>query len=215
MATNPRTWIYGLIDAVPGVLAAPARYIADRVFSVFDDGVEFAVWLKSGFAHLRTYGEAFALRVRETFGEAYATFKWLVDIRIPALIASAESRFRSWATGVINSAVNGVRGTLTALDKWAKAAVSAVTTKLDQARDWLLGKINALDDKLRRTVDTWYERLTDPRKLAAWAIGAILLAALNYLYANRDKLARWLLESSPAFTEWFAKQLDAVLRRLL
>lgn len=215
MATNPRTWIYDLIDKVPGFLSSPARWIADRIFGIFDDGIEFARWIKSGVEYLRAKGIWFADKVWMYAIDTYTTLRWLVDTRIPALLSAASITLRKWATSVINAAINAVKATLSTLDRWAKAAVSAVTNSLIAVRDWLLGKINALIDKLKHTVDVWYDRLTDPRKFAAWVIGAIVLALFNYAYANRDKIAAWFLRSSPAFTAWLARELETVLRRIL
>jgi hypothetical protein len=215
MATNPRTWIYGLLDIVPGFLSTPARWIADRIFGVLDDGVEFAKWIKSGVEYLRARGVGFADRIWAFSIDTYTTLRWLLDIRIPALIDSAASTLRQWAASAINTALNGVKALLSTLDKWAKSAVSAIANSLIAVRDWLLGKINSIIDKLKHTVDIWYERLTDPRKFAAWLVGAIFLALLSYAYANRDKIAAWFLRSSPAFTAWLARELETVLRRIL
>ena len=215
MAVNPRTYIYNLIDLVPGFLSSPARWIADRIFGVLDDSVEFAKWLKSGFDYLRQKGDWFATRVKTYASETLTTLTWLIKTRIPQLIASASATLRTWATNAINAAVNTVKALVSTLDKWSKAAIASVTNALNAVRDWLLAKINALTDKLHKTVDTWYERLTDPRKFAAWIAGAILLAILNYAYANRDKFARWLLQSSPAFTAWLGRELETVLRKIL
>jgi len=215
MATNPRTWIYKLIDLVPGFLSTPARWIADRIMGVLDDGVEFARWLKSGFDYLRAKGDAFAARVRLLANEAYTTLKWLIDIRIPALINNAIAVLRRWVTATINTVSSTLRALISTLDRWARNAVATLIDKLNAVRDWLIAKINGVIEKLRRTVDVWYERLTDPKKFAAWLAGAMLLALLNYAYANRDKIANWLLRSSPAFTAWLARELESVLRRLL
>lgn len=215
MATNPRTWIYALIDAVPGFLSSPARWIADRVFGVFDDGVEFAKWIKSGVEHLRDKGIAFSDSIWLFASETYTTLRWLAETRIPALISSASITIRTWATNAINAAVNAVKSSLSALDRWARSAVAALADALTSVRDWLSAKINAVTDRLRRTVDVWYERLTDPKKFASWVIGAVILALLNYAYAHRDEIARWLLRSSPAFTQWLARELETVLRKIL
>ena len=215
MATNPRDWIYRLIDIVPGFLSAPARWIADRVFGVFDDGVEFSKWLKSGFDYLRAKGSAFTDMLKTLGLETYTTLRWIIQTRVPQLIGSALDTARKWTTDLVNITSAALRGLISTLDKWTKTAVSTIANTLNAVRDALVAKINGLTDKLRRTVDTWYERLTDPRKFAAWVIGAIVLALLNYAYANRDQIATWFLRSSPAFTQWLARELENVLKRLL
>lgn len=215
MATNPRTWIYDLLDIVPGFLSTPARWIADRIFGVLDDGVEFAVWLKSGVDYLRSKGSYFADKVWMFSIDTYTTLRWLLDTRIPALIGSASDTLRKWATSTIATVEKAIRATVSTLDKWAKSAVATLIDSLTSVRDYLLGKVNGILDTLRKTVSVWYERLTDPRKFAAWVVGALVSALLGYLYSNRDKIAAWFLRTSPAFTAWLARELEAVLARLL
>lgn len=215
MAVDPRSWIYGILDNIPGIIAAPARRIADRIFSIFDDAVEFAVWLKSGFAHLWQRGSWALFYIRSFAAEAVTTAQWLITIRIPAIIANAASTLRQWAVTTINTAVNAVKATLSTLDKWAKSAIAAATNKLNEARDWLLSKINAITSRLSATVDKWYDRLTNPVKFAEWIVGALIGALWRYVYANREKIVRWFLRSSPSFTEWLARELDTLLRKIL
>lgn len=215
MATDPRSWIYGFLDRVPGIIAAPARWIADRIFGIFDDGVEFARWVKSGVDHLSAWGIALLATLRVTLREMADTIGWLVTIRIPQLLANTAASVRAWATSVISTAINGVKGIISTLDKWAKKAISTVTNALTQVRDWLLGKINAITDRLRKTIDLWYDRMTNPAKMAEWLIGALVGPFWRYVYANRDKIARWFVNKSPAFTEWLARELDSILKRIL
>lgn len=215
MATNPRTWIYQLIDLVPGFLSRPARWIADRIFSVLDDGVEFAKWLKSGFDYLRSKGVWFADHLRLYALETLYTVQWLTGIRIPALIANAVSTLHRWVTSAINAATKVINAALHTLDKWAKAAVSGLTNALNSVRDWFTKQINALLAKIHATIDKWYDRLTNPGKMAEWLIGALMGPLWRYVYANRDKITRWFLRSSPGFVEWLARELDKILGRIL
>lgn len=215
MATNPRTWIYGLINALPGFLSGPARAIADRIFGIFDDGIEFAKWLKSGFDYLRVKGSWALFYIRNFAVETLTTVRWLVTIRIPGLINTAASQVRTWATSVINSAINGVKSLISTLRKWAEKAINAANAAIVKARDWLLAKINAITSRLSATVDKWYDRLTNPAKMAEWLIAALMGPLFRYLNANRDRIARWFVNKSPAFTEWLARELDAILRRIL
>lgn len=215
MAVDPKRWIYSFIDSVPSIISRPARWIADRIFGIFDDGIAFARWLKSGFAHLAAWGIAFLTTFYSLMSEVVVTIRWYVQIKVPALLLNTANTVKQWATATINTAVNAVKSIVSTLDKWAKNAVSAVTNALNSLRSWVTGQINALIDKLRKTVDTWYPRLTDPVKMAEWLVGALVGPFWRYAYNNRDKITRWLLNRSPAFTAWLARELEAVLRRIL
>lgn len=212
---SPRDYVYGLISILPGVLQGAARGIADRIWSVFDDAVEFAKYIRSGWEDLFTKGSWAFYYIRSFAAEAVTTIKWLKDVRIPQLIAYAEDGIHSWVNTVVTLIANGIKATVSTLDKWAKSAVSALTNTVTSVRNWLDARINAITSKLTATVDLWYDRLTHPDKMAEWLIGALISPLWRYVYANRDKIAQWFLRSSPSFTEWLARELDAILRRIL
>lgn len=212
---DPRKYIYGIISILPGILQGAARSIADRIFSIFDDGVEFAVWLKSGFQELWLRASWGFYYVRAFAAEAVSTVTWAITIRVPQLISTAATNVRTWATGVINSAITNVKAIISTLDKWAKNAVSSVTNALNSVRDWLLGKINALTARITNTVDKWYDRLSSPTKFAEWLVGAMVGALFRYIYSQRDRIATWFLRSSPSFTEWLARELEIILRKII
>lgn len=215
MATDPRSWIYGFLDKVPSIISAPARWIADRIFGIFDDGVEFARWLKSGFDHLAAKGIAFLTVFYSLSAEIVVTVRWYIQIRVPQLFVNAISTVKQWATAAITLAINGAKALISTLDKWAKNAVASVTNALNSLRNWITAQINTVIDKIRKTIDVWYPRLTDPVKMAEWLVGALIGPFWRYAYNNRDKIARWFLNKSPAFTEWLARELEAILRRIL
>jgi phage-related protein len=212
---DPRSFIYGLIGALPSILSGAARSIADRIFSVFDDAIEFAKYIRSGWEDLFTKGSWAFYYIRNFAQEATTTVTWFIKQRIPALIAYAKDEIRTWTNTIITFAINGVKATLSTLDKWAKAAIATVTNALNTARSWLDARINAITSRLSQTVDKWYDRLTNPAKMAEWLFGALVAPFWRYIYNNRDKIVSWFLKSSPSFTEWLARELDAILRRIL
>lgn len=212
---DPRSFIYGLIGALPSILAGAARSIADRVWSVFDDAVSFAKYIRSAWEDLYAKGSWAFYYIRSFAAEVVTTTKWFITQRIPQLIAYAKDEIRTWTNIIVTFAVNAVKATVSTLDKWVKAAISSVTNALNSARTWLDGRINAITSRLAQTIDKWYDRLTNPSKMAEWLIGALISPLWRYIYAHRDKIVKWFLRSSPSFTEWLARELDAILRRII
>jgi hypothetical protein len=215
MAIDPRAWIYGFIDHVPGIIKSPARWIADRIFGMLSDGVAFARWLKNGFAYLYTKGAFFLLYVISAISEAATTLEWLTLVEIPRRAKAALLDASNYANRLVDSARNALTGAINTLRNWAQTQINKAIGLANDLRTWATAKVNAIIDKLTKTVDVWYERLTDPGKMATWLIAALMGPLLRYLYSNRDKMMTWLLQSSPAFSLWLARALEDVLRRLL
>jgi hypothetical protein len=215
MATDPRKWIYGFISHVPSIISAPARWIADRIFGILQDGVAFAKWIGSGAKVLFDKGK-FAIGQLQSFAvEAATTLQWFIGTQVPKLLANLLSSVKAWATTVINTAINAVKATVSTLRTWAEKAVNSVIALANSIRNWAAGQINAILARLRATIDKWYDRLTNPLKMAEWLIAALIGPLWRYVYANRDRIARWFLRTSPAFTMWMARELENVIKRML
>lgn len=215
MAVDPKAWIYDFISHVPSIISAPAKWIADRVFGAFSDGVAFARWLKSGFYSLYVKGIYYAQRVTATVAEAYQTAVWIITVEIPRRVQAALTTAVQYAARIVADAKSYLGGLITNLRNWATTEISKVRKAASDLLSWATSQVNALRDKLTKTVDVWYDRMTHPDKMAAWLIGALMGPLWAYIYAHRDKIAGWLLRSSPAFTAWLARTLDDILGRIL
>lgn len=215
MATDPRKWIYGFLDALPGFLTKPLRWVADRIFGVLDDGVTFAKWIKGGVSYWQTRAMTWLLTLVTLAGEVVSTARWIVTILIPQRVAAAINAVKAWVSPLVQRALNTAKALVNDLAKWAASAINAVKSLAGQVRDFLLGKINAILDRLHRTIDVWADRLTHPDKMAAWLVGALMGPLWRYVYANRSRIMSWFLRSSPAAVQWLARELDAILGRLL
>lgn len=212
---DPKRWIYGFLDGLPGLLRTPLKWVADRIFGILDDGVTFAKWIKSGVAYWSARALGFIATLLVLTVEIGTTAVWVVKTFIPQRISAAISAVKSWASPLIASALNTARGLVSALSNWAVSQINAVTSFITQVRDWLLGKLNALIDKVHHTVDEWYDRLTHPDKFAQWLVGALIGPLWRYVYGKRNAIMSWVFSQSAAATLWLARELENILARLL
>jgi hypothetical protein len=212
---NYRTWIYAFINYVPAILAKPSRYIADRIFAVLDDGIKFARWIGKGAALLSNKGAVFLTSATNFAVEVGLTLQWLYLIEIPRRILAATSALQKWIALTISAVRDALRALIDDLRAWVVRKVNEIISAANSLKDWALSEVNWLRNYLKNTVGKWYERLTDPTKFAEWIIGAIIGALFRYADKNKDRIARWFLDSSPAFAMWLARELDRLLGRLL
>lgn len=215
MAVNPRQWIYGFLDGLPSLLAKPLRFVADRIFSILDDGVTFARWIKSGVAYWYDRAISFAASLVVFGAELVTTAIWIVTTLIPQRVAAAIDALKRWATPLINGALNTAKSLIATLRRWAETAINVVASALAKARDFLVGKINEIIDKLKKTVDVWFDRLTHPEKMAAWLAAALVKPLWNYVYGQRAKYAQAFLRLAIALTLRAAREIDALIARFL
>lgn len=215
MAVNPRDWIYGFLNHLPGFLKSPLRSIADRVFSILDDGVTFARWIKSGVAYWFARAITLAAVLVSLGTEAATTAIWIVKTYVPQRIAAAISAVQKWVVPLINTALNTAKSLVTSLGAWAQAQINTVLSLLTIARNLLLGKINELIDKIKKTVDVWFDRMTHPDKMALWLAGALIGPLWRYLYAQRVRYTEALLRFAVSLALRAARDIDALIARFL
>lgn len=211
---NIRDWIYSFIKYVPSPFGGPARWIADRVYGIFDDGVKFARWIKTGATAMAARGVVYLALALSFAYETATTLQWLAFTEIPRRFTSAINTVKQWVSPLINSVRNTLQHAINVLTDWAQKRIAEIINAANTLRAWALGKIHGIENYLNNTVSKWYERLTSPTKFAEWILGALINAFLRYLYANRDKLARWFVDSSPAFTMWLTRQMSSIIGRM-
>lgn len=212
---NYRAWIYAFINFVPAIFSKPARHIADRIFAVLDDGIKFARWIGKGAANLASKGGVFLASILTLVVEIGLTLQWLYIVEIPRRALGALTAAQQWVAPIINAVRNALKALIDDLRAWIVRRVNEIIDAANRLKNWALSEVSWLRDYLRNTVGKWYERLTDPAKFAEWVIGAIIGALFRYANTNKDKIARWFLDSSPAFAMWLARELDRLLGRLL
>jgi len=215
MAVNPRDWIYGFLSHLPGFLKTPLRSVADRVFSILDDGVTFALWIKSGVSYWFTRAITLASILVNLGAEAATTVIWIVKTFIPQRIAFAIDTVKKWATPFINAALNTAKSLINTLRTFVIAQINTVLSLLNKAQAFLLGKINSIIDKLKKTVDVWFDRLTHPDKMAIWLAGALVKPLWNYVWSQRAKYTEAFLKLAIAFALRAVREIDSLIARFL
>lgn len=210
-----KAWLYAIIGSLPSIIRKPGTWIIDRIFGVFDDGLRFARWIKHGIQVLNGAGKNFIRGVRSVFHEVFVTVQWLITVYIPRLAKNAFNDAIKWAGGTIDWLNKKLSGLISTLDRYVKIAVNTLKGWIQSAVDWLTSNVNSLRDIARRLIDRVFNTWNTPMRLAEWLVGALWTVFLRFIYSNRDRIARWFLQSSVAFTQWLARELERVIVRFL
>lgn len=210
-----RAWIYALIDILPWPINKGARWIADRIWGIFADGIRFTKWIRGGMVHWTQRASNFLRGLRQVLGETYTTLKWIIVTRIPAVAKKVFDDATKWALGRIDWVWLNLKGVIADVERFLKGQLANLRDWANKAVDWLTKHVNSLLSNVAKLIDRVFNVLGTPARLAEWAIGAITSAFLKYLYQQRERIVSWVLNTSGSFTMWLAKQLETVLARLL
>lgn len=210
-----KVWLYGILGSFPGIIRKAGGWILDRIWAVFGDGIRFARHIKDGIQRLVGGYKNLIRGVRDALVEAYQTVKWIIVTEIPRRVKRGVDDAIKWARTGLKDLRNLLEDAIRTLDRWAKNAFNTLKSWAEKSVKWLTDNVNSLIANVRRLLDRVFGLWSSPTRLAEWLIGALWAVLLRFLYSNRDRIARWLIQSSPAFTQWLAREIERVLVRML
>ena len=210
-----KEWIYALVSLLPWPLDKGARWIADRIFNVFADGVRFAKWIRAGVDQWASKMNTLLVGLREVLGETFQTLKWIIVTEIPRRVLVAVRTVTQHAAALVDSMRAALLGLINNVRRFAELGINTAKAAIASLLDWTVARVASLTSNVRALLDRVFSLWGTPARLASWLIAALWTAGLAYLYQQRDRIARWYLDSSAAFTMWLARQLESILARLL
>lgn len=210
-----KSWLYGILSAFPSIIRKAGEWIIDRIFGVFNDGLRFARWIKYGVQKLNGAGKNFIRAIRSALDEIYWTCKWIILTEIPRRARAAFNDAIKWAGATIDWLNKTLRAVISAVERSLRAALAALRKFAEDAVKWLTGQVNQLVTNVKKLLERVFTTWSTPARLAEWLIGALWTVFLRFVYSNRDRIARWFLNNSAAFTQWLARELEKVLVRFL
>lgn len=208
-------WIRDLINSVTAGLTALINAVVDRIAWVYNVFIGLGIKVRSAFDGalngLRTKLTALASLAREV----YTTLHWLVFIRIPAVVSHAVTSATNWLVTQLISVRDFLRTLIDNLTAWILQQVRRIDDFFTQVINWAATKFNDLIAKVTWLLSTVVNLLTDPRRLAAWVIDAIVAEFLRWVDRNADRLVIILRERSVAYTIQAAQRIESMIARLL
>jgi predicted PurR-regulated permease PerM len=147
--------------------------------------------------------------------EVYITLRWLVVTRIPQVVGNAVNAATNYLVGQLNNLGSFLRGLIDGLSAWIQQQVKRIDTFVDNVIRWVTKQFNEIIATLTWVYRTVVALLTDPRRLAVWAIDAIIGEAVRWADRNADRLFILVRQRSIHYTLQFADRIESMLSRLL
>lgn len=164
-----RSFVYRVVDIFPGALKTPARWVADRVFGVWDEIYGVMALFRPTFLWLQHGIQNFITSQLRFVKEVANTFKWLVVTQIP-----------NWGRWALNNAINWTTYQVGLIRTWAEATIETARRALSKA-------ISAVDAFMRSTLQWTIDRVRE-----IWATLSVIRDRVVALLSNPETLVDWL-----------------------
>lgn len=191
------TWLLDLIRKVTGLVADRWNALGVAV-GKFGRGVSS---LRSTLIDYASAGAALGI--------------WIVRVLVPRAISVATSAISRVISTAVGAAIELGRLAVAALRRVTELALGALSGLLADLRAWARARVDWLTATLADLRRALGPILGGPAVLAEWLVEATVGALGRFLYRQRDRVAVWLLEGSPVFTQWLARTLETVIVRWL
>lgn len=214
-ANSVRNYVDQLIDIFPGFLQGPARWVANRIFGVWDEVAVFLVAMRGGFGYTLDRAYRFVNAFWRFVNEAATTVRWMVSIFVPR-----------WARWAFNLAVNTLRseldiarrflqGLLDTLRSWTQRAINAVDAFAHNAYRWASDRIGEIWHTLAVIRDRVVALLTSPETFVDWIFSALWRRFWRFANDHAESIAAAYWPRRDALLVKSLQRLENFLMRVL
>ena len=194
---------------------AAVTAVADRIAWVYNVFITLGIKVRGAFDGALNGIRTKLTALLNVAREIYTTLHWLVFIRIPQVVAYSVTAAINYLSQLVIDVRDALRVAINNLLFWAVQQVQRIDAFVSQVIHWATTNFNAIVAKVTWLVTTVTNLLTDPRRLARWAIEAIAMEALQWVDRNAERVALALRERSVRFTMQAARRIEEVIVRLL
>lgn len=182
-------WIRSLIDAATKPIRVIAQGAADRIAGVYNNFTNALSRARNGFGNWVTRGRNWvSAQTRNALAVAYL-LAYMLRVYLPGLGAKWLLDARTVAVALINAGIAIVLRELDRLRTWAWELIQRGAHALDVFTDWITRKLGEALVTLYWLRDTVFNLLSAPERLAAWLVGAMATALLNYAMDHAAEFA--------------------------
>lgn len=210
-----RQFVYDLVDIFPGPLKTPARWVADRVFGVWDDVSNVFRMTVPRWRQWFDAATGFANNLVDAVAEAAVTARWIVFQWAPQFVKSKVDAAISWASARIGEARDFARGLVNGVVDWTRAQVNEALAFIAGVRNWAVERVREVWATLSTVARLVGDLLTDPSKLATWVAGAMFWALLRVADGLIEPIVDYLWARRQSVIMRTLSRIEAIIARLL
>lgn len=210
-----RGFVYSVVDIFPGPLKTPARWVADRLFGVWDDVSGVFRYIIPNWHDLANGIAWFTDKAVGALEKAAYAIRWIVTVRIPQAIEVFRQSVVNWVSGIIND----VRSELVAVRDWvldkARGFANAVLDYARSVYQWAVDRISDVWATLSTVAELVGSLLTNPERMALWLIGAMWGAFWRFADQHIDAIVEFAWSRRGIIVSRVLARAEALLERIL
>lgn len=208
-------WIASAVNTLLGPLRAGVDAITKRVATVWSVITTFLTAVRKQVASIRAGVASWADRQLAHARAVATTLKWIVTTYIPRKLDQLATAIRTWTADLIVKAEVKARSLFDGLMQWATDRLKSLLGLLDSLRTWAITQVNGLLDTVGRIAKLVFGPLANPERLAAWAIDAIVSAAIKWGETNLHRLEALLAAKRDFIWKLVITVIEDVLHDIL
>lgn len=210
-----REFVYRVVDIFPGALKTPARWVADRIFGVWDEIFQVLAIFRPIWIFFQGHVQAFISAVLWLAEETGRTLRWVASIALP--------RWANWAldTGVrfMLEQVGNLRRWVEGSIEWWQAqifkALDALKAFANSVYTWAVSGFRDVWSTLTVIRDRVVQLLTHPSVFVDWVFAALWSRFWRFLDDHAEAIAgaAWnrrdviMAQAVRRFEDWIVRLL--------
>lgn len=140
---------------------------------------------------------------------------WVKNVYIPTFVGAVGAAIRDTFNGLIDWLYGLIVGGLTALNQLLQWAVNELGELINAVQRFAQYWIDKIISYVNALVKALEPMLSGPSALAEWLVAAMWQSGKRYVYAQRDRIASWILRESVVASRWLATELENIILRWL
>lgn len=208
-------FVYRVIDIFPGPLKTAARWVADRIFGVWDEIFQLLVIFRPVWLFFQGHIQGFISAVFWLAEETGRTLRWLVTVAIPR-----------WANWALDTGVHFMLDQVGALRRWAQGtfdwlrellsrAINAVSAFAHNVLTWTVERIREVWATLSVIRDRVVALLSYPEAFVDWVFSALWRRFWRFANDHAEAIAGAIWARRDPIIAATLARLEAFLVRLL
>lgn len=209
------TFIRAIVNLAIGGVRELAAAAMERMLWLYAVVVTVGTAIRFGWNTVTSSARFWAAKVWNFSGQVYATFWYIIHIRIPTFVNTAIDNTVTWVSAVIQDVEMRLTIGLMLLRQWVVDRVNEFTDFIGRLVSFVVNKFDEVWDSLGRIGELVFTLLTSPERMAAWLFGALVRHIISYVDENAEGLLDLFQRKSMHYAGRIAMRIEQVLVRLL
>lgn len=210
-----RGYVDAIINVFPSALRPPVRWVADRLFGVWDEiygvlSLFRPVWLFFFPRLIATFKG-----IIELAKQARATAYWIVQVFVPRWARWAIEAAIKAATAAILAVHNTVKAAAAALANWARQELSKVWGLANGIKTWAIQEFQKATNRVNWIIEQVRKYLTQPTALVDWIFAALWARFWRFLNDHAEAIAGAAWNRRDTIMAQALRRFEAFLMRVL